>query len=75
MANEIVSGSDDETVRSLGLHCSGTDLLPPFRGHDSRVVCVAFSWDSSKMRVGFENGEPDTIRVWDAAPARILPPL
>ncbi|KAH6696713.1 WD40-repeat-containing domain protein [Leptodontidium sp. MPI-SDFR-AT-0119] len=60
---QIVSGSDDGTVR-LWDAATGHQVLPILEGHISGVSSVAFSPDGTQIVSGSSD---ETVRLWDAA--------
>ncbi len=58
---QIVSGSDDRTVRLWDAH-SGQPLSDPLEGHTNSVWSVAFSPDGTQI----VSGGDKTLRLWDA---------
>ncbi|CCA77365.1 related to WD40-repeat protein (notchless protein) [Serendipita indica DSM 11827] len=61
--SQIVSGSDDNTIR-LWDAATGQAVGEPLRGHESEVSAVGFSPDGSQIVSGSWD---KTIRLWDAA--------
>jgi WD40 repeat protein len=67
---QIVSGSDDETVRRWDA-ATGQLLLPALEGYTSSVYSVTFSPDGKQI----VSGSLDmTVRRWDAATGQQLLP-
>ena len=65
MAKNIVSGSDDHTLK-LWDASSGQEIMP-LKGHKGWVDCVAFSPDGKKIVSGSYDF---TLKVWDASLSR-----
>jgi WD40 repeat protein len=63
-----VSASHDQTLRIWDAE-TGDVLLPPFRGHNDRILCVAVSPDGQRIASG---GYDRTIRIWDAGTGALL---
>ncbi|CCA76475.1 hypothetical protein PIIN_10468, partial [Serendipita indica DSM 11827] len=61
--SQIVSGSDDNTIR-LWDAATGQAVGEPLRGHEGWVLAVAFSPDGSQIVSGSYD---KTIRLWDVA--------
>jgi WD40 repeat protein len=59
--SQIVSGSEDNTVR-IQTVASSEEQLAPIPGHDARVTQVVFSSDGSRLVSGSED---KTVRIWD----------
>jgi WD40 repeat protein len=69
-SKQIVSGSDDRTIRCWDA-ATGQQLLPALEGHTAWVSSVAFSPDSKQIVSGSDDR---TIRCWDAATGQQLLP-
>ncbi|KAH6694365.1 hypothetical protein BKA61DRAFT_564174 [Leptodontidium sp. MPI-SDFR-AT-0119] len=67
---QIVSGSDDATVRRWDA-ATGQQLLPALEGHTGEVTSVAFSPDGKQIVSGSDDA---TVRRWDAATGQQLLP-
>ncbi|PVH69239.1 hypothetical protein DL98DRAFT_661794 [Cadophora sp. DSE1049] len=67
---QIVSGSDDQTVRRWDA-ATGQQLLPALEGHTNVVTSVAFSPDGKQIVSGSDD---QTVRRWDAATGQQLLP-
>jgi WD40 repeat protein len=59
--SQIVSGSDDGTVRIRPV-ASSEEPLAPILGHNARVNQVVFSSDGSRLVSGSDD---KTVRIWD----------
>jgi WD40 repeat protein len=59
--SQIVSGSEDGTVRIRPV-ASSEEQLTPITGHDARVAQVVFSSDGSRLLSGSDD---KTVRIWD----------
>jgi WD40 repeat protein len=59
--SQVVSGSDDGTVRIRPV-TSSEEQLAPIPGHDARVTHVVFSSDGSRLVSGSDD---KTVRIWD----------
>jgi WD40 repeat protein len=59
--SQIVSGSEDGTVRIRPV-ASSDEQLAPIPGHDARVRQVVFSSDGSRLVSGSDD---KTVRIWD----------
>jgi WD40 repeat protein len=70
-SKQIVSGSDDRTIRCWDA-ATGQQLLPALEGHTAWVSSVAFSPDGKQIVSG--SGDR-TIRRWDAATGQQLLPV
>ncbi|KAH9205082.1 WD40-repeat-containing domain protein, partial [Leptodontidium sp. 2 PMI_412] len=66
---QVVSGSDDKTVR---LWDSATGALLTLEGHSDWVWSVAFSPDGKQVVSGSDD---ETVRLWDAATGALLQTL
>jgi WD40 repeat protein len=67
---QVVSGSDDETVRLW--HAATGAPLQTLEGHTSGVASVAFSPDGTQVVSGSYD---ETVRLWDAATGALLQTL
>ncbi|KAM0158528.1 hypothetical protein ACHAQE_005438 [Botrytis cinerea] len=67
---QVVSGSDDKTVR-LWDTATGLQIQPTLEGHTSYVTSVAFSPDGKQVVSGSED---KTVRLWDTATGQQIQP-
>ncbi|CAG7851324.1 SubName: Full=Related to WD40-repeat protein (Notchless protein) {ECO:0000313/EMBL:CCA70723.1} [Serendipita indica DSM 11827] len=65
---QIVSGSDDKTIRLWDVS-TGQQLGEPLRGHGEWIYAIAFSPDGSSIVSGSRD---KTIRLWDAVTRKPL---
>ncbi|CCA77814.1 related to WD40-repeat protein (notchless protein), partial [Serendipita indica DSM 11827] len=67
-SSQIVSGSDDKTIR-LWDTVTGQPLGEPLQGHEAGILSVAFSPDGSQIVSGSED---QNIRLWDTSTGQPL---
>ena len=65
--NIVVSGSDDETIKTWDI-TSGS-CLSTLSGHSHWVFSVAWSPDGTKLASGSRD---ETVRIWEAATGKQL---
>ncbi len=61
-SDQLAMGDENGTVRLMNL--SAPEGMMEFKGHDSQVESIAFSFDGSQLITASSDGE---IRVWDTS--------
>jgi WD40 repeat protein len=69
-SRRLATAGEENTVKIWDV-ASGTELLPPLRGHNGDIYSVAFSPDTDGRWVA-SAGEDSAVNVWDSHTGKLI---